>query len=331
LLHDDGTRLWSIGLEGRRRLVWRHPRAHVTYVAASPGGEKLALSVGLEPHHSSDPSFFLYLLQPDGSVRQVDVTRDFRSIDSPAFLRPPTSSRQDPPHLYWLRVGEDVDGRGRLDTHVMVFADGAPHEVTIPLRYTESVFDLQGFPGNGTFTFTLFHQNDVPTRAEVLRNDDDFANVTDASLTLWGNNESRATTDILNGVAWLSPTDYVIPVAQRFHKSDYALRRYRVGCEALGSHVVYRGRGIDWGYADVPWRLVAAGGDRILVLASRDATAVYEGNSRSALWSSVNVLTGRVSRTGLRWEPGGWTWVYPPTHVRLRRKPDCGDLTWTWP
>lgn len=59
LLHDDGTRLWSIRPNGERGVIWRHPPADVTQLAASPGGEQLAMSVALGPRHAIDPSLSL--------------------------------------------------------------------------------------------------------------------------------------------------------------------------------------------------------------------------------------------------------------------------------
>jgi hypothetical protein len=329
LLHDDGRRLWSTTLDGRRALVWRHPPATVAALAAAPDGERVAISVALEPRTASQTAFLLYLLDEDGSVRLIDRTTSFRSIDSPVFLRPPTASDAAPARLYWLRTGEEIDGLGRLDTHVMVL-DGGPRTVRVPLRFAEAVFDIEGYAGASTFTLTLFRQNDVPTRAEVLRNDDDRARTTNAGLTLWGNNEPRAQTDVLNGVAWVSPTDYVVPVAQRFHPKGYTLRLYRVGCEQLGSMIVYRGRGIDWGYADLPWRLQPAGRDRILVLPVGEARTADPVNPVGVAWRAIDLATGRIQPTGVEWAPGPWTWVQRDA-ARRSSRPGCSGVPWTWP
>ena len=330
LLHDDGRRLWSVALDGRRAVVWRHPPAAVTALAAAPDGDRVAVAVALEPRNASQAASLLYLLEEDGSVRLVDHTSSFRSIDSPIFLRPPTASDAAAARLYWLRTGEAIDGFGRLDTDVMVLA-GRPRPVRVPLRFAEAVLDIQGYAGGSTFTFTLFRQNDVPTRAEVLRNDDDAARTTPARLTQWGNNEPRAQTDVLNGVAWVSPTDYVVPVAQRFHRGGYALRLYRVGCEQFGSQVVYRGRRIDWGYADLPWRLQPGGRDRVLVLASADARGAPRGRSTDIVWRAVDLRSGRISSTRVRWASGAWTWVQRDAAPRPNSRAGCSRIPWSWP
>jgi hypothetical protein len=330
LLHDDGRRLWSIDLAGRRTMTWRHPPANVTSVAAAPGGAPIALAVAAEPRRASDASFYLYELEVDGTIRLLDITHTFRTIDSPLYLRPPTSRATAAPQPYWLRVGEKVDGHGRLETEAMTVGDGGRETVFVPLRYTEAVFDVEGYPGGRTFTLTLFRQNDVPTRAEILRNDDAAADVAGASATIWGNDESRAQTDVLTGVAWTSPTDYVVPVAQRNHRAGYSLRLFRVGCEAYGSHVAYRGRGIDWGYADAPWRILPAGPGHVLVLGADDGRRLRAGVAISPSWRSVDIRTGALTRTSVAWESGAWSWVVPDDagDVRTGR---CEDLSWRWP
>jgi hypothetical protein len=330
LLHDDGSRLWSVELSGRRTLVWKHPPASVPQLAASPDGERVAMSVGLEPRNGSQPSFLLYVLERDGSVRLADTTRAFRSIDSPVFLRPPSSRGASPDRLYWIRTGESVDPFGRLDSELMVLTDHGAREVRVPLRFTEAVFGIHGFPGAPTATLTLFRQNDVPTRAEVLRNDDHRSGVTPASLTLWGNNEFRANTDVLNGVAWVSPTEYVIPVAHRFHRGRYELRLFRIGCESLGSHVAYEGREIDWGYSELPWRIMPAGAGRVLVLGADDARHANAAAPGGPTWLAVDLDSGRISATEVGWSPGGWTWLARPARGDGGRDV-CDDLDWSWP
>ena len=329
LLHDDGSRLWSVELSGRRSLVWSHPPAFVSQLATSPDGERVAMSIGLEPRNASQPSFLLYILEGDGSVQLADATRDFRSIDSPLFLRPPSSRGAARERLYWIRTGESVDPFGRLDSQVMVLTDEGAREVMVPLRFTEAVFDIHGFPGAATATLTLFRQNDVPTRAEVLRNDDHRSGVTPASLTLWGNNEFRANTDVLNGVAWVSPSEYVVPVAQRFHGARYELRLFRIGCESLGSHVVYKGRDIDWGYSELPWRIVPAGPRRVLVLGAGEARGANPDAPRGLTWLAVDLERGRISPTGVEWSRGGWAWV--ERAPRAGRDAGCDDVSWSWP
>jgi hypothetical protein len=224
-----------------------------------------------------------------------------------------------------------VDGRGRLETEAMTGGAHGRETVFVPLRYTEAVFDLEGYPGGRTFTLTLFRQNDVPTRAEILRNDDAVADVAGASATIWANNEPRAETDVLTGVAWVSPTDYVVPVAQRYHRGGYSLRLFRVGCEAYGSHVAYRGRAVDWGYADAPWRMLPAGAGHVLVLGAGNGRRLRAGAASSPSWRSVDVRTGALARTPIAWEPGAWSWVAPDDARDARPGRRCKDLRWRWP
>jgi hypothetical protein len=331
LLHDTGRELIAVRLTGKDRVVWRHPRARVVYVATSPDGSRVALSVALLPQSAREPSYALYLLDSDGTVKTVDVTREFRSIDYPIFLRPPTDLN-GPEHLYWIRSSENVNrSTGRLQTEVMVLTASGARPVAIPLRYGEAAFEIQGYPGAATFTMSLFHQNNVPTRLEVLKNVD-YSQSTDASLTLWGEFEFRAATDNFVGVAWVSPTDYVVPVAHELYKSSYTLRLFRANCERYGSHIVYRGPGIDWGYAEVPWHMLPGGKHQVLVLGARDVARVRQGKASSAPWLAVHVPDGRTTRTGATWtRQGAWTWVSPRVDSNPRRQTRCSGISWTWP
>jgi hypothetical protein len=329
LLHDDGRRLWQITLAGDRRLIWNHPKARVARIAVSAGGRELALTVALPSNRGRQPSFVLYLLEADGAVETVDVVRSFRIIDSPIFLTPPTERRSGA-RLYWLRVGEEVDELGRLDTQVMVLTDDGPREVEVPLRYAEAPFDVHGYPGAHVFTLALFRQNDVPTRLEILRNDD-FSRSTDASLTLWGDNEFRANTDIFVGVAWPTPIDYVVPVANEVTPERYELRLFRSGCEYLGYRVVYAGQDIDWGYSDLPWQILPGGADQVLVLGAKDVSAILDHDADSTPWLAVDLATGRLSRTGAVWEQGPWAWVSAePRHYPSPRDSSCARGDWIW-
>lgn len=42
LLHDDGTRLWSITLDGERTAIWEHPAVEPLALAAGPDGARVA-------------------------------------------------------------------------------------------------------------------------------------------------------------------------------------------------------------------------------------------------------------------------------------------------
>jgi hypothetical protein len=337
LLHDDGGRLWAVPLDGEPTLIWTHPAAHVYDIAAAPSGHQLAYSVRLPAKNARDPSWVLYLLDADGRVRTVDVVRGFRYIASPVFLTPPTEL-DGPVRLYWIRGSEEVSPEtGRLMTEVMVLGDKAPTHVDVPLRYEEAPWEIHGYAGSWMFTVTLFRTNDVPTRLEVLQNVDFGQAATDASLTLWGDLEKPVNTDAFTGVAWLTPTEYVVLVVQEFYPERFSLRLFRFGCEQYGSHVVYRGRGIDPGYSDAPWPLLPAGPDHVFVLRRRDVQRVASGREDSAPWLMVDVKTGEIHVTDARWIPPGrldgwWTFVQPASHMSPpTTSPDCSDLTWTYP
>ena len=337
LLHDDGLRLWAVPLRGRPRLLWRHPPARVYEIAAGPDGRELAYSVQLPARTAAAPSFVLYLLGSDGRVRTVDVVRNFLSIDTPVFLRAPTDLT-GPVRLYWIRGSHEVSpATGRLENQVMVLGPRGPLRVTVPLRYEEAPFELHGYPGSLMFSLSLFRTNNVPTRLEILLDLDFGRAAQSASLTLWGDLERPVNTDIFTGVAWVTPFEYVIPVAQELHPNDYSLRLFRFDCEQYGSHVVYQGTGIDWGYAEQPWPMLPGGRDRVLVLGAADVRRVAAGKATQAPWLAVDLSTGRVTRTDAVWTPPGdllgwWTFVQPTLKVESpSTTPSCSDLTWTYP
>ena len=225
LLHDDGTTLWTVSLDGERTPVWKHPAIVPLELVVGPDGGRVAVSVLLASETTDDLSSVLYVLEEDGTIRTVDSVDDFVTLVSPMFVRPPTEP-DTPARLYWVRLGEMVFPKtGRLDTRVMVETDQGPARVTVPLRYHEAVFAMQSYPGAVQFTVSLFRQNDVPTRLEIVENKDFNRTATDSSLLMWTDIEFRANTDTFDGVAWLAPDLYVIPVAHEFYLGDYRDRK----------------------------------------------------------------------------------------------------------
>jgi hypothetical protein len=338
LLHDDGRRLFAVPLHGRPQLLWKHPAAGVYEIAAGPGGRELAYSVALPARHMHEPSFVLYLLRRDGTIQTVDVVRHFHSISTPIFLQPPTDL-DGPVRLYWVRINEQVSVRtGRMESQVMVLGDEGPMRVEVTLRHEEAPVTIHGYPGSWLFQLGLFRTEDIPTRLEHLLVVD-WAHGPDyeAGLTWWGDLERPINTDVFTGVAWITPLEYVVPVAQVFYPHKYSLRLFRFNCEEYGSHVIYRGPDIDWGYAEAPWPLLPGGRDRVLVLLAKDVRRVMAGRARTAPWYAVDVYTGTFTRTDARWGPPGklfgwWTFVQPPSHLEPPLPHvDCSDLTWTWP
>lgn len=334
LLYDDGEALHSVTLDGERTLVWDHPKVVLDPLglAASAGGEQVAMSVSLRFGEESDPFSVIYLLDRDGSVRVVDAPDRFRSAGYPVFMRPPTE-HDSPPLLYWLRLGGNIEtATGRMDTEVMVETPDGPATVTVPLRHHEGPFALHAYPGASTFTLSLFRHNDVPTRLEILRNLDYLASAEETSLLTWSDNEHRANTDIFTGVAWLTPNRYVIPVAQEFFLDDYSLRLFEVGCEYRGSHIVYEGPDIGIGYSDFPWPLLPGGPDQVLVLTRADEQRLLDGTATEVPWTAVDIHTGELHATGALWSAGAWTWVSPVDDTPPAFDPPaCNDWEWTYP
>jgi hypothetical protein len=92
---------------------------------------------------------------------------------------------------------------------------------------------------------------------------------------------------------------------------------------------VYEGRDIDWGYSELPWRMVPAGADRVLVLGADEARSANPDAPRGLRWLTVDLEGGRISPTGVEWSRGGWTWVEGAP--RGGRGAGCDDTSWSWP
>jgi len=326
LLHDDGTHLWAYGSSGTRRLIWSHPQASVGFIAAAPGGHELALSVELTPSTGSQTSSLLYLLGADGSVKTVDSVAGYETINAPVFLRPPAAT-PGTLALLWIRLGQNVDKlTERVQSQVMMVGPKGAEPVAIPLRLSEAPIDLHGYPGAGTFTLTLFFTNNVPTRFEVLKN---VGYAYAKNPDPWAYFERRADTESGAGVAWVTPTDYVVPVAQLAHPEAYSLRLFRQGCEQYGSEVVYHGTAIDLGYQEQFWPILPAG--RFAVLVMTKAALAAKRHHHAAYWSAVDLRTGRLSTTRIQWQQGAWEVVQRPWFVSPTRTPSCAGVHWVWP
>lgn len=339
LLFDDGERLWSVTLDGQRSLIWEHPPVAAIDIAASPDGERVALAVGLMSESADESIHVLYLLETDGSVTTVDVLDGDQVQEHAVFMRPPSDPRSQP-ELYWTRFELAVStSTGKIHTQVMRYADGERQEVAVPTRNHEAVVELDAYPGAASFTLSLYRQDNVPTRAEILVNADIFGVAGDASPTLWSDNRPVLNTDALQGVAWLSPAEFVAPMADEHHDEDYQLRLFRDGCDVLGSAVVYEGADIDFGYADYFWPLLPAGDDGVLVLGAGDVQERLDaGGEGSAPWRHVSIPDGEITEPGAMFEPGAWTWVAPASDYDpgdngelWLEEGGCDDLEWVWP
>lgn len=299
-------------------------------LAASPSGREVAMVVYLQPRKKQDLSSVLYLLEEDGSVRTVDAVREFKTLESPIFLRAPTEL-EGAIRLYWNRFRDEIlPETGRLNTQPMVLDGEKLREIESPLRYDEAIFEFHGYPGSSTFSLSLFRHSDVPARLEILRNHD-FPEAEAASLTFWAYNQSVVDTDVLVGVAWPSPFEYVVPVANENHKRSYSLRYLRVGCEFLGSSVVYEGNEIDFGYSETPWEILGGPNANVFVLLATNVTDVFEGKTESIPWFSLGLEDGGLEGTKVMWSPGAWTFALPDRAFDAAREPHCERYNWTWP
>ena len=177
-----------------------------------------------------------------------------------------------------------------------------------------------------TFTLTLFFTDNVPTRFEVLKSIGyGFPNSPDP----WAYYERRADTDSGAGVAWVTPIDYVVPVAQLHHPKAYSLRLFRQGCEMYGSEVVYGGTAIDLGYEEQFWPILPAGPSAVLVMTK--GALRNERHDRPSYWSVVHLRTGQLSTTRIPWEQGAWERVSRPWFISPVKTPSCSGIKWSWP
>src|SRR5205807_2083774 len=221
---------------------WRHPKVHVYEVAAAPDGQSLAYVLERSPSNPGpdDVMAYLYLLEPDGRIELVDQATNFGSLESPVFLRShseiaTSGQAQGPVRLYWYRGSQNLKpGTAHLDTRVMVLDGDRLRQVQLGLRPNEAPIEISGYAGSPNLTIISFRHDNLPTRGEVLRLEGA------PSLTDWREFGSAANTDQLDGIAWVSPTDYVVPVSFQNARRDYSLRLFRVGCEFYGSHLVYQ-------------------------------------------------------------------------------------------
>ena len=329
LLHEDGRRLWRVPLHGRPSVLWAHARARVYEIAAAPGGRSLAYSVLADPPPPSGaPSAFLYLLRADGRVQTVDTVRNYGSIESPVFLRTP-SSEHGRVRLYWIRSHDSLaPGTEHLQKTVLVLDDAGRRPVAVRLRNNEAVDGVWGYAGSPILAVTTIRHDNLPTRLEALRIE------TSPRLDRWSELGAAANTDDFSGIAWVSPREYVIPVNQLAHRRT-SFRLFRVGCEYAGSHVAYEGAAIDPGQWNVVWPLLAIDPEHLLVLGAPDVARVAAGTATGARWLLLDLRTGRLARTGARWsETGWWTVVQRPSTVglpRSRADADCGKYTWRFP
>ncbi len=330
LLHDDKVHLSAVPLsDGQPQVLWSHPEADVYRFAASPDGRELALAVGIRSP-SGVNSTVIYLLGDDGSVLTVRRTPGYWSVASMVFVRAPTDLK-GPVRLYWTEASDGSKFDMTTDsypTRVMSYDGSTVQRVDVPMPWGQSALLLDAYPGNSTSTLMAFRRDNIPTRYQVLRNNDMSAGATLSSPTTWGYWETIVDTDLPTQVAWLSPDEYVVGYGHSIHTESnipsYSLKRFRVGCEWAGSNTFWSGSNLDAGVTDAIWRMLAPDPTHVLVLGRALSTG-------STPWLSVDVNTGKVTRTSAVWTPeGAWT------VVRSAEKPtngihSCGGVKWSWP
>jgi hypothetical protein len=211
---------------------------------------------------------------------------------------------------------------GQLPTEAMTFTGTSIVHISIPLRHNESLTTLNGYPGGDRFTVILGRpQLDDPTQFEVLTNKDADGLTRAASVSSWSNFAPRAETDVNVGVAWLSPSDYVVPVWTKNFPQQFGLRLYHVGCEAAGSKIIYRGTDIDIGQNVPEWTLLAAGPDRLLALRKDELALGGKEGPKSARWMELRLGASRLEPTAVQWTPGAWAWVSPSVPLPPKEAP----------
>jgi hypothetical protein len=317
LLFDDGRRLWTVPLDGPRRLLWTHPRLVPAGLAAGPGGSGVALAG--EALRGVSATGYLYLLEPDGSVRTIDAVGHDGTISGPEFLRAPTQPR-GPVRLYWIRELDPGQFRERRpwDWKQVWLLDGATRRrVTVHLRLDEFPYELHGYAGSPLFSLTTFRRDNSPTREEVLF-DNDSRGMAFSSLQSFAHFNPLVNTDLADSVAWTSPRDAVVEVAQVGDPGTYELRLYRLGCQYYGFHLVHTRSGIDVPPSR-PWPLLPGGARSVLVL-----------GKRGHVWTSIDVRTGRATPTRAVFAVGAWAFVQPQadTAALIGGNPRCGAYSW---
>ena len=330
LLYDDGTHLWNVSLDGTRELLWAHPTVAVHGVTAGPDGHQLAMVVSPIGVHTLD---YLYELTPEGQVRAVTSVRgDTSYIYDPVFVSSPAEPRGTL-RLYWVESRDAATPNGATSRLMTLGANG-PVPVEVPLLSTYTLENLFAYPGAPTNSL-LVGRPGVPN-SEVFRNNDLQASDVTSSPTLWASWVKSGTTRMSYfnlGVAWLTPTDYVMPLPgpdQSVRGNRLELDGFRVGDEPTPSHTVVTDSAIST-YADGWAPMIALDGRHILVISSRSALKGIKAASRlhsrstSVPWLEVDVCTGKITVTRAMWHmDAAWTAVMPALPYSPTQTSLCG-------
>lgn len=193
-----------------------------------------------------------------------------------------------------------------------VLGQHGPVPVHVALRAGEYPYKLAGYPGSPIFTLALGRRVQPPPPSLLLLQ----ALRQTRTLSSWGELPPLLDIDNGHGVAWLSPTSFVL-------LAHLHVRLFVDRCAYRGSRVVYSGRGINGGLVDEGlWPLVPVGRGRVLVMpelprsARRDEGSVMRVNERPLHWAVLDLRTGRLSRTRLVFSEQGWVYVQPDRRFR---------------
>ncbi len=282
LLYDDGTRLWGYRLDGRRRLLWLHPKLRVVTVAASPIGHELGYVAGSGNRQA------VYDLRPDGRITTLYAGQLYQQ---PVFLRPPGNRAAQP---RWFFTTSDSGAR-RLWMQTSPDTSAA---VAVQLHGGETPDVATGYPGSANSELTVLRQVGPPT-FEMLYDQDMGLR---GDVLHWSRFLSIGQSDGDFPPAWLTPRSVL--VASAAAAAAYATVRLWSLCPAPTSRTVTR------------YRIVHDPGDGAILgalLALDDGRALVVTASHPDVWSVLSVASGSITPTPLPLGrgPGSWTVVRP--------------------
>lgn len=294
LLHDDGTRLLSVSLDGSSKVLWTHPKVDTFQIAAIPGGE-LAMTLG------TSSTTFLYLLTPDGRVTQEDAVSGWSSwMEDPILLRSSGESAVTY-DWYWIenlgpREQEEHCAKGDA-YRLMTLVDGQPVPVDVPVERAGHTFDVFAYPGGRTATLRAEGPGRPTFRVHEGSPDGGWTHVSSTGSDL--------------GIVWLTPTTYVVGDNRG---GKVTLRLFTVGGD---SRTIYAGKDVS-AYTDGWDPMIALDASHLLVLdtasASKGIHAMGGEPSRDPglALQVLDVCTGERKPTGVIWHmDDAWSAVMP--------------------
>jgi hypothetical protein len=280
LLYDDGTRLWGYRLDGRRRLLWLHPKVREVTIAASPLGRELGYVAG------SGTQQVVYDLRPDGRITTLYAGQLYQQ---PVFLRPPGNRAAQP--RWFFTTSDSGDRRLWMQTSRDTSA-----EVAVQLHGGETPDVATGYPGSANSELTVVRQVQPPTFEMLYDQDMGFG----GDALHWSRFLSIGQSDGDFPPAWLTPRSVLVASAGVY--ATYATVRLWSLCPAPTSRAVTRYRIVhDQGDGAILGAFLALDDGRVLVVTA----------SHPKVWSVLSVASGSITPTPLPLGrgPGSWTVV----------------------